>query len=57
MRLVGESHPNSKLTNNDVLKIRELGKMGFSRKIIAHNFKISTWNVEQILNRKIWTHL
>lgn len=53
----GENHPKSKLTNEQVLEIRNLGKLGFSHKLIARNFKISTWNVVEILERKTWVHI
>jgi predicted DNA-binding protein YlxM (UPF0122 family) len=56
-RLRGESHPSSKLTNEQVRKIRELYRQGFSTNVIARNFKVSKWNVEQIVNNKTWTHL
>ncbi len=57
MRLVGELHPNSKLTNEDVRLIRELAKMGVSRKVLSQNFNISMWNVKSIIERKTWTHI
>ena len=56
-RLHGEARPNSKLTNLQVLEIRKLYKAGFSHKLIARNFKISTWNVVSIGNEKTWKHL
>ena len=56
-RLRGEAHPKAKLTNNQVLEIRKLGAAGFSHKLIARNFKISTWNVVEILERKTWIHI
>lgn len=56
-RLRGESHPRSKLTSEQVLQIRELHKQGFSTNVIARNFKVSKWNVEEIVKRKTWTHL
>jgi predicted DNA-binding protein YlxM (UPF0122 family) len=56
-RLRGESHPSSKLTNEQVRKIRELYNQGFSTNVIARNFKVSKWNVEQIVKNKTWTHL
>ena len=34
-RLRGESHPSAKLTNEQVIKIRELHKQGFSTNVIA----------------------
>lgn len=56
-RLRGEAHPNSKLTNSQVLEIRKLYKAGFSHKLIARNFKISTWNVVSIGTDKTWIHI
>jgi|TARA_B110000285_G_scaffold98077_1_gene111884 predicted DNA-binding protein YlxM (UPF0122 family) len=57
MRLRGESHPRSKLTTEQVLQIRELYSKGFSTNVIARNFKVSTWNIEEIVKRKTWTHI
>ena len=56
-RLRGESHPQSKLTTEQVIQIRELAKQGFSTNVIARNFKVSTWNIEEIVKRKTWTHI
>lgn len=56
-RLRGESHPQSKLTTEQVLQIRELHKQGFSSNVIARNFKVSKWNIEQIIKKKTWTHI
>jgi predicted DNA-binding protein YlxM (UPF0122 family) len=53
----GESHPKAKLTNEQVLQIRDLYSKGFSINVIARNFKVSKWNVEQIVNNNTWTHL
>ena len=39
------------------MKIRELHKQGFSANVIARNFKVSKWNVEQIVKNKTWTHI
>ena len=44
-RARGESHPKAKLKNKQVMKIRELYDAGFSHKLIARNYGISTWNV------------
>ena len=56
-RLRGESHPSSKLTNEQVKQIRKLYNQGFSTNVIAKNFKVSKWNVEKIVKNKTWTHL
>ena len=57
MGLKGESHPRSKLTTEQVIQIRELYSKGFSTNVIARNFKVSTWNIEEIVKRKTWTHI
>ena len=51
-RLRGESHPRAKLTSEQVLEIRDLYSKGFSTNIIARNYKISTWNVEEICTKE-----
>lgn len=56
-RLRGEAHPRAKLNGEQVRQIRELYSKGFSTNVIARNFKVSTWNVEEIVKRKTWTHL
>jgi predicted DNA-binding protein YlxM (UPF0122 family) len=56
-RLRGESHPKSKLTTEQVLEIRDLYSKGFSTNVISRNYKVSTWNVEEIVKRKTWTHI
>lgn len=53
----GESHPKAKLTNEQVLKIRELYDMGFSTNVIARNYKVSKWNIKEIVTKKTWKHL
>jgi predicted DNA-binding protein YlxM (UPF0122 family) len=53
----GENHPKAKLTNEQVRIIRGLFKQGFSTNVIARNFKVSKWNVEEIVKRHTWTHI
>ena len=56
--LRGQSHPSAKLTDEQVLAIRDLWKMGHRNiKVIARNNKVSTSNVLKIVQRKTWTHL
>ena len=55
-RLRGEDlHPRSKLTSEQVLQIRDLYKQGFSTNVIARNFKVSKWNVEEIVKKNLDT--
>jgi len=56
-RLRGESHPRAKLTSEQVKQIRDLYSKGFSTNVIARNYKVSVWNVEEIVKRKTWTHI
>jgi predicted DNA-binding protein YlxM (UPF0122 family) len=56
-KLRGENHPKAKLTNEQVRIIRELFKQGFSTNVIARNFKVSKWNIEEIVKRRTWTHI
>ena len=56
-RLRGESHPRAKLTSEQVRQIRTLYNQGFSTNVIARNYKVSKWNVEEIVNNKTWTHI
>jgi DNA-binding NarL/FixJ family response regulator len=53
----GENHPKAKLTSEQVRQIRELFSKGFSTNVIARNYKVSTWNIEEIVKRKTWTHI
>jgi len=56
-RLRGENHPNSKLKSEEVKLIRDLYDTGFSINVLAKNFKVSKWNIKNIVKRLIWTHL
>jgi len=53
----GENHPKAKLTNEQVRIIRELYSKGFSTNVIARNFKVSVWNIEEIVKRRTWAHI
>ena len=56
--LRGQSHPSAKLTDEQVLAIRDLWKMGHRNiKVIARNNKVSPSNVLNIVQRKTWAHL
>ena len=53
----GENHPRAKLTNDQVRHIRDLYSKGFSTSVICKNFKVSKWNIEEIVKKKTWTHI
>ena len=57
MPLHGEAHPNAKLNSEQVKEIRKLYKQGFSKKTIARNYKVTSWNITQIVKRKTWIHI
>jgi|GEM_PF-970481 len=54
---VGEKNPSAKLSENDVILIRELFKNGEKRKDIALKFNISRSVIERIVSYKIWRHV
>lgn len=53
----GSRGPNSKLTNEVVLKIRELCKSGMSQRDVASLFKIAQSTVGYINKRITWKHI
>ncbi len=53
----GNESKSSKLSEEDVLKIRELHKTGVIQREIAAQFNIAKSNVSSIVNRKTWTHI
>ncbi len=56
--LRGQQHPSAKLTDEQVLNIRDLWKMCHRNiKVIARNNKVSPSNVLKIIQRKTWNHL
>ncbi len=55
--LLGEDSNNVKLTENDVIKIRELSKLGYSRNRLGRLFDTSKVNIGLIVNRKTWKYI
>lgn len=54
----GEKHPGSKLTENNVIKIRELAGLGeFSHREIAATYHLNPATITRIVNRQSWTHI
>ena len=57
-RLKGTEHPQSKLSEEQVLQIRELYATGnFSQRQLAKQFGVVQAQIYRIINRKKWTHL
>lgn len=55
--LIGSDHPQSKLTEKKVKKIRILHKKGYLQKEIAVMFNVTSSAINSIVNRKIWRHV
>lgn len=55
---VGESHPSAKLTNQQVISIRDLWNVGHRNiKVMAKNFGVSQSNIKKIVENKTWKHI
>lgn len=52
----GEEHLSSRLTNKDILEIREMSKC-FTQTFIAKTYNISISHVSGILKRRTWKHI
>ena len=56
--LRGESHPMHKLTEEQILQIRELYKIGHRNiNVIARNYKVSPTNIKKIVTNETWKHM
>ena len=54
----GSKHVNSKLTEEQVLEIRNLYKTGeISQRVLAKIFGVDNSLISYIINRKTWTHI
>lgn len=58
MNKKGSQNPNAKLSDDEVLKIRELWYIGHrNTRVISRTFKISPSNVMKIIKRETWVHI
>lgn len=53
----GEKHGNAKLSEEDVLEMRNLHARGVKQRAIAEQFGLSYQQTSRIINRKQWTHI
>lgn len=53
----GESGRHHKLSEKNILKIRQLYKSGYSQQNIANTFSVTRSNISYIVNRKSWDHI
>lgn len=57
LRARGSKNPMSKLSESEVIDIREKRKKGYSIKQLCIEYDSSRQNIENIINRKRWKHL
>ena len=53
----GEKNPSSKLTEPEVIKIRDRYRLGESATALAREFGVSRVTIYNIINRVKWQHL
>lgn len=53
----GEVHHYSKLTNDEVLEIKELSKKGYSLNTLASEFGVCKSTIFKITHGKLWAHV
>jgi hypothetical protein len=55
--LVGENHPMVKLTEADVIRIRQLKADGLPEQAIADQYSVTPSNIHAIVHRRTWRHV
>lgn len=55
--LRGEDSPTAKLTQNQVLRIRELFAIGWKRRELAEKYNTKPSNIKDIVLRRSWKHI
>ncbi len=53
----GSKNPSSKLTEPQIIKIRQMASQGHSHKELADIFCVARSKINKIVNRKAWTHV
>ena len=56
-RVFGETHPSAKLTNRDVIAIRQMIAHGVPIRVVAARHGISITQVRNIVTSKNWKHI
>lgn len=54
--LIGDQHPNSKLTAQQVAEIRRLHALGTSQRALARIFPVSAGHIANITRGFVWAH-
>lgn len=57
VRFPGEKNPNSRLSTNDVMRIRKARAAGTSAKALGARFKVHSGTIDAICARRIWKHV
>lgn len=53
----GRKHHNAKLTEDNVLEIRQLEQEGITRLVLAKKFNVGRTQIDRIINRQRWGHI
>ena len=53
----GSNHGKTKLTEEDIIKMRRYSKLGFKNVTLARRFKLSPWTISEIITHKLWVHI
>lgn len=53
----GVNHPGAKITDDDVKKILQLRRTGWTYRKLSDRFKISVGAVNCVINRRTWKHV
>lgn len=57
-KVKGENHGNHKLTNNQIIKIRNLYSSGnYSYRLLSKMYSVSFSQIRNIVKRKAWSHI
>lgn len=55
--IVGSAHPGAKLTEDQVLEIRDLYRKGITQKILAEQYGVARQSISKIVNNKRFKHV
>jgi hypothetical protein len=56
-RLLGEAHPSSRLTEGEVIELREAREAGVSLTVLAKRYGVTKRHVYQVATRRLWKHI
>lgn len=53
----GQDNPQSRLTANEVIEIRQQYKSGITQVKLARHYGVTVGAISKIVNRKTWRHI